>query len=131
MEDPLEQLWAWAESEDAESWEGPFKTREEAVAFGEGRGGETSGVVAKCSLVRPEEWITSGLLFDTDRVLEEMEDNLQMEWGGFDDATFVIPAEKQLQAQDDLVMLLKTWAENYVTARGRFCVTGSAERVTP
>lgn len=133
----LKKKWAWALYEDAEGWEGPCDSREQAVAECESAlvdheaetGERHLGVVSPCTVVRAEEWITSNGILDIDRILEEMEDNLAGEWPVFDGSVFSIKKELLPSAQEDLLLVLKVWAQKYVDTRDCFMVDGKIELV--
>lgn len=123
-----EELWGWVPHVDSESVDGPFASREEAVAHGR-TSDEGPGWVARCARILPEEWVGTARCSDLDALLEEMEESLENEaWAAFDDPTFEVKEGKVAEAQAALAEALQEWAEEWLHANGRFVVRGDYEK---
>jgi hypothetical protein len=126
------KLWAWAESEDSESWDGPFDSREEAEADCRAHA-ETDGAETEAELDAIVGYVAEAQHFsaagaaaaavDLDRVLEDMNEALDGECSA-DEYIFDVGDEDHQAASQALEEAVSAWAEKHVRTSSWFQVTG-------
>jgi hypothetical protein len=127
------ESWCWAESEDSEQWSHAGSSREDAIEYAYEQAEELEltpgyyGYIAKSQPVDVEK--AARLTVDVDRLLEQMDESDDMNMA-FDEAVFELQAPGA-EAEAALQDALAAWAAKYVTANGKFLVSGKYEEVPP
>ena len=123
--EPLKTQWSWAPSRHSETWEGPFGSREAAIARGRQELPGELGFIAPCVYPDPADHAQHAV--DIEDVLERM-DQLSSDDG------FYVGDDRQFEAKEGAVraleLALAEWAKEWVRATVFTAQEEKAEPVT-
>lgn len=118
------RMWCWSESEHSETWQGPFDTREAAIADAEAELFDQveEFSISRCNYAVPSE--SAAAWAETLEPLESLHDNTDDELQDYDGGeTFAYVDSVGEKAIEELTNLIADWAARNIKARW-FCCDG-------